>query len=235
MLSIITINFNNLLGLTKTVQSLREQSYQRFQWVFIDGNSTDGSVELAQAFYRAGDILLSEKDFGIYNAKNKGVRLASGSSILFLNSGDIFAIPEATELIHSDQKSSPDLLLYGFKVRGRVRMPKPLWWRYWSMPTSHQAIVYSRHLLVNHIFYENYRFSADFEHFLRIIRSQVKVKSIPKCIIINDPYGSDLQLNSVLSEYRMALVSNGTPLIWAKLVYWLKTIYLNIILKKYIE
>jgi glycosyltransferase involved in cell wall biosynthesis len=231
MLSIVTINRNNAAGLSKTIASLQEQSTSNFEWVFIDGNSTDDSFSLAKAFKRQNDVVISELDSGIYNAMNKGILKISGDMIIFLNSGDVFSDSTAVERIYRHWTSRLQLLLFGFEVRGKVRMPKQLWWRCWSMPTSHQALIYSRDLLQQFHFDEKYRFAADFEHFIRICGRALIVKRIKELLVINEVYGSDASLAKVLDEYRLALVANGYPKLWANFVYTLKTYYLNRVLK----
>ena len=231
MLSIVTINWNNAAGLERTIESLRSQSSSQFEWVFVDGNSTDDSCKLAQAFIRNGDQMISESDTGIYNAMNKGTRLANGSHILFLNSGDVFADTKAIEKINSDLQGQPDLIMYGFEVRGKVRMPKPAWRRFWSMPTSHQAMVLNRKILLAQPYDESYRFAADFEHFLRIYPGLSKVVAIDHLLVVNEPYGSDQSLSKVLAEYRQALVRNGYPSVFASGVCWIKSLYLGLVLR----
>jgi glycosyltransferase involved in cell wall biosynthesis len=98
MISIITINFNNVQGLSKTLSALAEQCDQNYEWILIDGGSADGSLEAANLFARRQDILVSEKDSGIYNAMNKGILRATGDCIIFLNSGDIFFDHSAVQL-----------------------------------------------------------------------------------------------------------------------------------------
>lgn len=90
-LTIITINYNNAAGLQKTMESVLKQTFKEFEYIVIDGASTDGSVEIIQQFNKSTDhpfIWISEPDKGIYNAMNKGIRLAKGEYIHFLNSGD---------------------------------------------------------------------------------------------------------------------------------------------------
>src|ERR1700753_3296637 len=86
-LSIITINLNNKTGLERTIQSVLEQSSRDFEFIVIDGLSTDSSVELLQTHAQQLNYI-SEKDKGIYDAMNKGIEKASGEFLLFLNSGD---------------------------------------------------------------------------------------------------------------------------------------------------
>ncbi len=87
-LSIITINYNNLLGLKKTFNSIDLQSTKDFDWIVIDGGSTDGSLEFIEQNQHAMAFWSSEPDEGIYNAMNKGIRHARGEYLLFLNTGD---------------------------------------------------------------------------------------------------------------------------------------------------
>lgn len=87
-LSIITINYNNLEGLKKTIESVSSQTCKEFEYLVIDGGSTDGSVAYIESKSDAIDYWISEPDKGIYNAMNKGIELATGEYILFINSGD---------------------------------------------------------------------------------------------------------------------------------------------------
>lgn len=89
-LSIITINFNNLQGLIKTVNSVLHQNSNDFEYIIIDGGSTDGSAEYIYDNKKYFTFSISEPDKGIYNAMNKGINNATGEYLLFLNSGDIF-------------------------------------------------------------------------------------------------------------------------------------------------
>lgn len=92
-LSIITVCLNPGKELTRTVDSILAQDMPGIHWVVIDGGSRDGSVERLLALPRPPDLLLSEPDHGIADAMNKGVRLAKGRSVVFMNAGDAFAEP----------------------------------------------------------------------------------------------------------------------------------------------
>jgi glycosyltransferase involved in cell wall biosynthesis len=226
MLSIITINKDNRVGLQKTIDSLRNLQVRDFQWICIYSASTDGSAELANQFKSNSDIVVSEKDSGIYSAMNKGIQQAVGSYILFLNSGDTLS-PQISSLDFMQIVEGNDLALFGFQIRNTLRTPRSNSWRFWSMPTSHQAIVYSKELLKKQSFDESYRFAADFEHYLRINRENLKIYSDDRPLIVNEPYGSDSHLPALLAEYRHALIKNGYPKLWANFVFWFKTYYLK--------
>ena len=87
-LSIITVNLNNAEGLRKTIESVVTQTFPDFEYIIIDGYSTDGSVEIIKQYADKITYWISEPDKGIYNAMNKGILQAKGEYCLFLNSGD---------------------------------------------------------------------------------------------------------------------------------------------------
>ena len=87
-LSIVTINYNDAIGLERTIQSVITQTFKDFEYIIIDGNSTDGSKEIIKKYSEKIQVAISEPDTGIYNAMNKGAALAKGEYLLFLNSGD---------------------------------------------------------------------------------------------------------------------------------------------------
>lgn len=121
-LSIITINRNNAFGLEKTLQSVNTQAYRDFEHIVIDGASTDGSVDIIK---RLTDdsirrVWVSEPDTGIYNAMNKGIRMATGDYIQILNSGDMLAADDVEERMSaflSSQASPQPSIFYGNMVK----------------------------------------------------------------------------------------------------------------------
>ena len=130
-LSIITINYNNAEGLRKTLASVEEQTYSFIEHIIVDGGSTDNSVSVIEdyvtrntqkqlsserrdPFFRHTIIWSSEKDKGIYNAMNKGLRKATGSYIEILNSGDTLASPNVVErMVAEVEKNVYPAILYG--------------------------------------------------------------------------------------------------------------------------
>lgn len=115
-LSVITINRNNALGLEKTLQSVATQTFKEFEYIVIDGASTDDSVKVIKAHESDFACLkwVSEHDTGIYNAMNKGLRMATGEYIQILNSGDVLAGDDVVERLLSalKEKNYPEIL-YG--------------------------------------------------------------------------------------------------------------------------
>lgn len=119
-LSIITINRNNAAGLEKTMCSVASQTYKEFEYIVIDGASTDNSVEVIKKNESEYVYLrwVSEPDSGIYNAMNKGIRMALGDYIQILNSGDCLAAADVTEsMLKALAKTGSPSILYGNMVK----------------------------------------------------------------------------------------------------------------------
>ena len=128
-LTIITINRNNAAGLEKTLKSVSSQTCREFEHVIVDGASSDGSVGLIKAYaaqYGGQVKWISEPDAGIYNAMNKGLRMASGDYVQFLNSGDCLVAQDVMEKMYAAlEKEGHPSILYGNMLKdfpdGRVR------------------------------------------------------------------------------------------------------------------
>lgn len=126
--SIVTINYNNVEGLKRTLASVAEQSYRDIEHIIIDGGSTDASVDAIKEyvltnpnrdpFFKHTINWVSEKDNGIYNAMNKGICKATGAYVQILNSGDVLAAPDVTErMIKAVEETEYPAILYGNMLR----------------------------------------------------------------------------------------------------------------------
>jgi len=145
-ISIITINFNNSPGLKRTIESVRSQSSTQLEYIIIDGGSTDGSAQVIKTNADLANYWVSEKDYGIYHAMNKGIARATGDYLLFLNSGDYFYKPgvlqalldngQGAEIIYGDlvvsgaggkrTKVHPATLTFDFFLRDSLPHPATL-------------------------------------------------------------------------------------------------------------
>lgn len=88
--SIITINYNNSVGLRKTIESVVSQTFKHFEFIIIDGGSNNEDLDIIKAYHKEIDYWVSEKDSGVYHAMNKGIIKAQGEYLSFMNSGDYF-------------------------------------------------------------------------------------------------------------------------------------------------
>jgi glycosyltransferase involved in cell wall biosynthesis len=114
-LSIITINYNNANGLHQTIQSVITQKFNDFEYIIIDGGSSDGSVDVIKQFSQKITYWLSEADKGIYNAMNKGIVESSGDYLLFINSGDWLCNPDVLKNVFDTNPTSD--LIFGNMIK----------------------------------------------------------------------------------------------------------------------
>lgn len=117
-LSIITVNLNNREGLRKTIESVICQSFSDYEYIIIDGGSTDGSKELIELYQNKVTYWISETDKGIYNAMNKGIKTGKGDYCLFLNSGDWLVNSTVIEKEFSDSKQAD--IIYGNTIFSKI-------------------------------------------------------------------------------------------------------------------
>jgi len=180
LFSIITVTYNAASTLPATLASVKEQTCRLFEFLIIDGASEDNTVELAKASGLPSAII-SEKDYGIYDAMNKGLGIAQGDYVVFLNAGDTFHSPRTLEII-ADAVMDNDYpgIVYGQTQvvdidRNRVgdrhlTAPQVLTLDSFKngMMVCHQAFIVLRKLVDN--FDTRYKFSADYEWCIRCLQ-----------------------------------------------------------------
>lgn len=176
-ISIITVNFNNKQGLQKTIESVVGQTSRNFEFIIIDGGSTDGSTDCIALYQADLTYSVSEPDNGIYHAMNKGIRQANGLYLLFLNSGDTLA--DTTVLENVEPYLLPDHIdiLYGdaayLEPGGKVirKYPKELSFGFFlEQNLSHQASFIRRSLFSDLFFYnEKNKIVSDWEFLMYAI------------------------------------------------------------------
>ena len=180
-LSIITINRNNAAGLEKTLQSVASQTYKEFEYIIVDGASTDGSVEVIKKYEAQFAHLkwVSEPDSGIYNAMNKGIRMATGDYIQILNSADCLAAPDVTErmLKALEERQNPSIL-YGNMIKvdadgrliGKSREVEYSLRQYYASTMNHDCCYIRRSLFEKYGCYdESLKIVSDWKWFLQAI------------------------------------------------------------------
>ena len=113
LISVITVVYNGKYSLEKTINSVISQTYENIEYIVIDGGSTDGSINIIKKYEDSINCWISEEDDGVYDAMNKGLNLASGKWINFLNAEDIFFSNETISEIFSNKKNNKFKLIYG--------------------------------------------------------------------------------------------------------------------------
>ena len=132
--SVITINYNNCEGLRRTIESVIGQTFNVFEYIVIDGGSTDGSVEVIKNYSDRIDYWVSEKDRGIYHAMNKGVAQAHSEYCIFMNSGDSFFDDKVLERI-ADYEIDEDIVVGKLISNGKGQV-------LFAPPQQHQISLY---------------------------------------------------------------------------------------------
>ena len=172
-ISIVTINWNNYDGLKKTIDSVASQSVSPFEFIVIDGASSDGSANLIKENSDKISYAVSEPDKGIYNAMNKGVAAAHGDYCLFLNSGDTLCCPEVLAQVQ-DSGVKADIICGNAMIlenppRRKVA-PTEITLRFlYGTALCHQAVFIKTELLRKHPYDESLRIVADRKFFLQCL------------------------------------------------------------------
>lgn len=120
LFSVITINRNNADGLRKTIASVLSQDFSQYEYIVIDGASTDDSVQVAEDNAGSISAFVSEPDKGIYDAMNKGIRMAHGDYVIFMNSGDTFVDCRILSRVAATAPAA-DFLIGGMRQRREGR------------------------------------------------------------------------------------------------------------------
>lgn len=192
-LSIITINYNNSIGLERTIQSVISQTFKYFEFVVIDGASNDGSLEIIQKNKSAIHYSISEADTGIYNAMNKGINASKGDYLLFLNSGDVFNGTTALADFIGHKDFGGDIIYgdYKYEVGEKIFPEKltPLFFVRTSLP--HQSTFFKRLVFDEMGMYEeHYAIVSDRSFYIKCFLSKRFVfKHIPYSLSIYDLSG----------------------------------------------
>lgn len=171
MISIITICKNNLLGLKKTIDSLRKQTNINFELIIIDGNSHDGTVEFITSLSSLGFKVkwISENDKGIYDAMNKGISLAEYQYIQFLNAGDSLYSKESMLLaLKCIENSKFDMYKFGYFYDKHYVERNSFFFLFRHM-FNHQSIVYHKKCFEQYAYNIDLKIAGDYDHFIKII------------------------------------------------------------------
>lgn len=193
--SIITVTYNASAVIEPTLESIISQSYNNYEFLLIDGASTDDTVAKVVASGIVATHLVSERDKGLYDAMNKGIALATGDYLCFLNAGDAFHSPDVLKhlaLSVAAEEQFPGVL-YGetaevdaqrrFVRMRRLQAPEKLHWTSFKqgMLVCHQAFFARRDIAP--LFNLSYRYSADVDWCIRVMKSADKMLNVHLTII----------------------------------------------------
>ena len=194
LFSIITVTYNAASVLPPTLKSVAEQTFGDFEYLVIDGASTDDTLRLVEEASIGTARVWSEPDKGLYDAMNKAIDRASGDYLIFLNAGDAFASADTLATLAEKAQDSPDVI-YGQtqlvdaerKVVGmrHLTAPEHLDWKSFKngMLVCHQAFIARRNLCPHYDM--NYRFSADYDWCIKVLRKSSRCAYVGEQPIIS--------------------------------------------------
>ena len=196
-ISVITASYNNIATISDAYNSLREQTYSDIERIWIDGASSDGTKELLESLYNSNNgIFISEPDKGIYNALNKGIKLATGDIVGFLHADDIFNDKYCIERIAKIFSDPEVQAVYGDLVYVKKDSPSEVV-RRWKSKKFYRSLLksgwmpphptlYIRREIYQNLggFDENYKISSDYDFILKLfLIPNLKIIYLPTTLV----------------------------------------------------
>ncbi len=229
-LSIITVNRNDASGLEKTIRSVASQSFTDYEFIVIDGASTDCSLNVIKQNESSIHYWISESDSGIYNAMNKGIVKASGEYLYFLNSGDVFASEDVLSSIFKYELS--ENFVCGNIIwdrKGTLTEDKSYKKRDWTFSLydlysgflCHQAFFIRKEMFLKYGLYdERLRIMSDWKLFfiaIGIHREKVQYEDVTLSIYNTDGLSSTIGGKAILEEKRIVAKEELSPQVYKEL------------------
>ena len=189
-LTIITIVYNNVRDIERTINSVINQTYKKIEYIIIDGKSTDGTLDIVEKYSNQISKMVSEPDKGIYDAMNKGLALATGDYVLFMNSGDEIYDEHTVQEVFD---SSPGADIYygetemyndNWESLGRRRHEAPEqfdWTSFkYGMNISHQAIYIRKSILTPYDL--KYKYSSDIDWIIKAAKKSSNIVNVHRYV-----------------------------------------------------
>ena len=213
--SIITVNLNNANGLKETIDSVVNQTCHDYEFLIIDGGSSDNSTSLIEHNKSKIDYWVSEPDNGIFNAMNKGITASKGEYLIFMNSGDCFynemVLEESLQYLGSDFvigqiKRKDDSTIMNYNL-GDISMMT-----FYTGAIPHQATFHKRSLFQDSLYDEKLKISSDWKLFFqKIILENASYTLIPVIVCLYDTTGISNTNIDLASKERNQIITNSLP------------------------
>ncbi len=224
VVTIVTVVFNDANNVENIIKNVTAQSYPNLEYIIIDGGSSDGTLDIIKQYEDKIDYWISEGDKGIYDAMNKGVSVATGEWVNFMNAGDAFyrsttlaevieAIPPSADLVygHTYYKENENLTLI------KTYNIEYLWM---SMICSHQSLFVRTDILKKHPFNIRYKISSDFDFIYYCYVNKYTFFDTDKIIAIHSIDGVSEQNIIARMMERWRIVNNYTPSLKMNIFYF---------------
>lgn len=216
IISIITVTYNCVNTLEQTILSIIDQNFNNFEYIIIDGGSTDGTIEIIKKYKKNITFWISEPDNGIYDAMNKGIKLSTGQFVQFLNAGDIYFNSNSLYDIYEHLEIKTAISLFGYLIENKKHKPDlNFWFLLKSMP-CHQAMFYNRKYLAEHPFNVKLKYCADYHNLLNGIFTH-SFLVFDKTVVVYDTNGissNPLVKKNIRIERLYAVYISNLPFFW---------------------
>lgn len=217
--SIITVNYNNKEGLRETIESVIHQTFRDYEFIVIDGGSTDGSADIIKEYNTQIDYWISEPDGGIYQGMNKGIKKSSGEYLNFMNSGDCFYDEEVLQDIF-DKQSTSDIIVgkdyhYNSETQqgfSTILPPRISMLTFFIQTLPHQSSFFKRELFKNSLYDESLRIVADIKFYIqKICVEGCSVEEIDEIICRREPDGISKSYNERRIAEHQTVIAEFLP------------------------
>lgn len=181
MITVVTVSFNAVSCIEETILSVINQTYLNLQYIIVDGGSTDGTVDIIKKYADKISYWISEPDKGIYDAMNKGIDMAKGEWINFMNSGDTFYANDTIESIFLQQHTED--IIYGdvqlsFEWGKIIKRARNINEIIHGMIFCHQSSFVKIDIMRANKFNLEYKIAADYHFFLKMYEQRKKYKYV---------------------------------------------------------
>ena len=196
-ISIITISFNSQKTIRRTIKSVIAQKYKNYEYIIIDGGSSDNTIKIIKKYKKYIRVIISEEDKGIYDAINKGIKQSTGSVVSILHSDDIFYESQTTQKVMSYFNSNLKLdCLIGNTIITKKNSKKIIrkyransfkkWMIYLGFSPPHTSTFFNNKIYKKYGLYnKKYSIAGDFEFFVRIfLKKKILFKIVNKNFIL---------------------------------------------------
>ncbi len=211
-ISVVTVCYNAVNTIEETMLSVLNQSYSNVEYIIIDGGSTDGTVDIIKKYADRLAYWVSESDKGIYDAMNKGIAIATGDYINFMNAGDRFFLPTTIASIFSSLRTED--VIYGDTIKitnscNYIEHCLPLESMAFILPFGHQSTFIEKNTIKKTPFNLHFKSAADYNQLYHIWENGAKFTYIPTVIAVFDAISGFSAINKEIVIKEVAEI-NGT-------------------------
>lgn len=221
LISIVTVSYNAVKDIEKTILSVLNQTYPNIEYIIIDGGSTDGTLDIIKKYQDKISYWVSEPDKGIYDAMNKGTLKSTGEWLNFMNAGDTFSSKQVLEQVFKDKDWSETDVIYGdviikYKNTTKLRPSLSIEHLEKGMPFCHQSTFIKTKLQKEKFFDVHYKICADYNLFHSLYMQKYHFKKVDIAIaeFLYGGISTEAFISLLIEEWHISGKSNNNYFIY---------------------